>query len=514
MRTTNEQNKIVYIPENLNLYELFPKDSSRIIDKYKYLCHKINEVRMFNEDYKNPNCFVPLYSVALKNILRDYKFITDSLEQRNVIEISPYYSVNNFSKGFRFTQEYRYNRLKGDKIHDYVLNKALQKHKNNYLYNYVSYKSDTSCSIQEDSKLPIINPNGIEYEALSKNTSLLDFVGKQATEYVEKKYNKELKILQQNKESYRDSEFSNILNSLNQWYGFSMLMIGNIEERNYRILARDVKGHRFHSLITNMPSELRQFLRYKGKQLYNVDIRNSQPFLYNILLLEYYQKNSMLKSRSVDFINNKDNNKLQTREDSNTLLHYVSRFSVEMMNNERKQHKRVSKFNIPIDVLRYREETSKGTFYEYLMNITNIPEDKRKDERSKFKKTVFRELMFSKPSHYRTPEIRKLFNKSFPNVCRVIDYYKEGYDVPQMPVGYEIQPVKYYTSLPIHLQRKESHIIINTIGKELAKRDIFFVTIHDSFLCQKKDIIKIEKIIKNAFRKEYNLIPSIKKELA
>jgi hypothetical protein len=47
----------------------------------------------------------------------------------------------------------------------------------------------------------------------------------------------------------------------------------------------DEFGRRFHSNLTNLRSELRQYLRVDGKPLYQVDIKNSQP-LFAVAVLE------------------------------------------------------------------------------------------------------------------------------------------------------------------------------------------------------------------------------------
>ncbi len=55
------------------------------------------------------------------------------------------------------------------------------------------------------------------------------------------------------------------------------------------------KAKRFHSILTNLASDLRQFLRYNNSILINLDICNSQPFLLGLATLDY-----LLRASSVD----------------------------------------------------------------------------------------------------------------------------------------------------------------------------------------------------------------------
>lgn len=72
--------------------------------------------------------------------------------------------------------------------------------------------------------------------------------------------------------------------------------IQDVERYNYHLAAAvmiengtifykmDQTSGRFHSNITNLPEELRQFLKVKNESLVNVDVKNSQPYLSTIIL--------------------------------------------------------------------------------------------------------------------------------------------------------------------------------------------------------------------------------------
>ena len=63
------------------------------------------------------------------------------------------------------------------------------------------------------------------------------------------------------------------------------MAIDRIKEHDYH-LSTDSTVNRFYSTITLMPSDFRNFLRYDGKELVCLDIRNSQAFFSLNLLKE------------------------------------------------------------------------------------------------------------------------------------------------------------------------------------------------------------------------------------
>lgn len=71
----------------------------------------------------------------------------------------------------------------------------------------------------------------------------------------------------------------------------SVEMINN-KDINYKV---DEYG-RVHSNLTNLWSGLRRHLRVRGERLVNLDIRNSQPLLFGIILKNYYRNQNGLIS--------------------------------------------------------------------------------------------------------------------------------------------------------------------------------------------------------------------------
>ena len=57
-------------------------------------------------------------------------------------------------------------------------------------------------------------------------------------------------------------------------------------------LSVDDNVKRFHSILTNIKSELRQYITYDGKKLCAVDVKNSQPFISTVLFRPGFYENS------------------------------------------------------------------------------------------------------------------------------------------------------------------------------------------------------------------------------
>src|SRR5262249_49452664 len=93
---------------------------------------------------------------------------------------------------------------------------------------------------------------------------------------------------------------------------------------------------RVHTNLTNLKSRMRPFLSYRGMPLVNLDIRNSQPLIFSILLRRRYAG------------------------------------------------------RMPPDVQRYVELVQQGRFYEHLMDAGGIAAERR----SRFKRQFFGHVFF------------------------------------------------------------------------------------------------------------------------
>jgi len=223
--------------------------------------------------------------------------------------------------------------------------------------------------------------------------------------------------------------------------------IDKIANKEFYYSVDDNVG-RFHSNLTNLKKEIRNYITYDGQKLVNVDIKNSQP-LFSLLLFkkEFYTEKSQLISindipTSISLLSN---NKQSLSSITIMLVKTLDRLD-----------------NKDINV--YSELVNSGAFYEkvselmYPTTIFNKPS---------LKLMVFR-MFFSKNTSMRLPraKFKRDFKARFPQTYEI----------------FRIIKVKNHTALAHILQRIESLILIQNVVVRISKErpELPIFTIHDS----------------------------------
>lgn len=201
----------------------------------------------------------------------------------------------------------------------------------------------------------------------------------------------------------------------------------------------DSTAGRFHSNVTNCAKGLRQFLRINGEPLVDIDIKNSQPFLSILLLLNPAKVSGMTKNTTFAML-------LQT---------------LKVPQNK--------------DVSKYISLVVNGQFYEYLM--TEFSKEGLQLTRSETKVQVLR-ILFARnrmPKDETNRKARQIFIDRFPTVHRVFSKIR-GHEK-----GDQFTSFKRFAIL---LQRIESHLMLQVILKRIYKElpGTIAVTIHDSIM--------------------------------
>lgn len=405
-----------YVPSNLDFENLFP-DCRKQRDKYIYFLHKIFEERIFDKRY-NKDSFIHLQSQILREIIgwRLFYVIRNNLLSRKVIEMDHSYLKNEYSKSYRLTDPYREVNHRKIKIEDEMILLRINKHKLKSINNI---------------------PEGLQFEFLFNNLNRISINQTEAIKFINENYSGDLDI-----------------------YNAYRLSIEYINEKTFFFKVDHTAG-RVHTNITNLSKDLRCFLHNEGKPLINIDICNSQPFLFNILIQDF------LKAKQPNTSFSFNNNTLYNN------LPYVVQFP---------------------DVTMYESLTSEGKFYEFLMKKAGI----KSENRQEFKKSFFGKIFFCNTQDHYTYKEAKLFRKLFPTVYSIITHYKK----------------EDYRKLAINLQRAEADLMINKVCKRISieRPEIFITTIHDSILTTEENKSYICKVILSEFERNFNLKPSIKIE--
>lgn len=310
-----------YIPENLNL------DSSIHRDKYYFIITFISFGRIFDKR-KSAESFIELSSRFLKKIINGrYKDYIKDLFDMNILETDNQYFVDGKFKAYRLKDIYRKAKLKQIQIVDEKI-----------VTNYEAYKFSKKLKNPFHSYLyDCLSQTQIDYEPAKY------FVASTVTEF-------------ENYVAYNCS-------------------IDMIHSKDWFFIVDSTAG-RVHNNITNLSKKIRPFLRYNNQQLIEVDISNSQPLLFNILIDSYLKEVSTISN----------------------FLPYVPHSDISL----------------------YKRLTEEGKIYDYLMDKLNIKED-----RDEFKIRFFSKVFYSRENDNYVPEERKMFKALFPNVAKIISKYKK-----------------------------------------------------------------------------------------
>jgi hypothetical protein len=400
-----------YIPENIDFSLILNKNDYKHIDKFAYVISRIYEERVINKTFSKYD-YVPLKFQYLAYIIgkRKISYILDKLIEYRLVERDNKYIVGQKSIGYRLTKKYFDCKFIKHEVKEVRLINKLIKRKD--------------INIKDNIKL---KPQEHLYNCLKQVN--IDY--KSALNDINRIKNKEKK----NSDRISIDKIKN-----KDWF----YVIDKISNRN-------------HSNISNLSTDIRKHLKYKNKNLYNIDIKNSQPYIFSILIKRYINK--LIKEN----------------------ISYESTLYINILEQEYKQ---------------YLELTSSGKFYEYIIeefnkngyNITN---------RKKFKKSFFGKIFFSSEKYIY--EERKLFSKIFPCISHVISYYKQT----------------DYRNLPIQLQKMESTLIIERVIGRLIEinPEIFVLTIHDSVITTEENVELVQTIIEEEFLKELGTKPGVNIEL-
>lgn len=142
------------------------------------------------------------------------------------------------------------------------------------------------------------------------------------------------------------------------------------------------------------------------------------------------------------------------------------------------------------DYSKYQAWTKKGVFYENFIKEYFNKKSKLLT-REEVKDMMFC-ILYSKNYSYKKE--KEVFKSIFPSVYEAIENEKK----------------QKHNQLAIKMQQLESEICIDIICQELDKEDINYFTIHDAWLVDKFDEIKVKDIIEREFIKKYNSNPTIK----
>jgi hypothetical protein len=281
-------------------------------------------------------------------------------------------------------------------------------------------------------------------------------------------------------------------------YCCEVLKGGNI------LYSRNGKDNRLHSTFTSLPSELRQFLKFKGSDnhLVSLDIKSSQPFhlagLINLMINKQYDKidylskliketrlrnkfNScmslMIPKTLEELINIELQRFVKIVTDQDVYEYIGSKFSEDHL-------KRITKGSNFNDMF-----YNSGTGKKHVKSFTTLRD---------YCKLAMLEYMYCsiKSKEKRYLEIRRIL----PNaVNEIIDTLKE--------IKSKLKDSK--NDFPIILQNIEAGLFLDVLCKDFSQQheNTPFITIHDSIMVDSSMKTAVHNIFINGYKDILGIVP-------
>lgn len=419
----------LYNPENIDLDKLLsenPPDFKYHKDYFVYIMSLIVSLpsKLKDFDIEKAHGFIPINKQILQKRIHEYRRYLDYLIYHGIIEEDRQYFVGQKSRGLRFTDNFQTK-----------IKRVYIEQKKTLIKSIENIRKEKGC---KDFCNNIISLPHYDLHYLQKwwNDQLrIDFI--KAKQYLEE----ELHLDMVNP----DIKFPIVR------YNSRILVVNKLHHLDYLFRLDETAG-RLHTLLTQLKTELRQFVTYGGQVLTNIDIVNSQPFLSTILL----DDEKILSKNILDKISlykpkyGKGGSDIQS-----TYSTMLVKFIQKNKNNA--------------DVKEYINYVVSGNFYEFfgekLLESGFITESQ--NLRKEAKKIMFSSL-FSPNEAIGYKNEMKIFRKLFPTVYHIFKLIKSGKG--------------NHRTLACVLQNIEADVVLNNTCKAISEicPEMPLFTIHDS----------------------------------
>jgi hypothetical protein len=223
---------------------------------------------------------------------------------------------------------------------------------------------------------------------------------------------------------------------------------------------------RFHSNLTNIKKELRNYITYDGQPLVNIDIKNSQPLLSTLLLdPSFYAPQK--KPRYINIYNIPSSFNLLINNNKHSYTDTIIMLVKVLQSVDIKQ------------VSAYTRIAKSGDFYQQLSKVMYPTREFDKGEMKKLTYTVFFSNNRAIQGMHYMP--KRQFKRKFPDVYKVFRALK----------------IKNHRALSHILQRIESEIMIQKVCQRISYEQptLPIFTIHDSIITTDGNQDYVSKVI-------------------
>jgi hypothetical protein len=444
MSTTHKK---LLIPSNLDFEQLLKdkptEDYKGVKDDYlAFICHTlINLKSSHRKDILKDNSLVRMNARILQQNVYCYRACLDYLIFAGVITTDRRYIVGHESIGYDFSITYL-----GSGFKEYEIKKA-------------QFNRTLSANAAKRRKEADGTLHDVRHLTRFFNEKYLDLDYKRASEWIEESRQLHLAALPE-KCPTTDNE-ALYAAKINDRHDLYKIGIGSLKAGVFNCSV-DPTGKRFHSALTNLKSEMRNFITYGGKELVSVDIKNSQPYFS----LALFKKSFYSCSRG--------KNALTLKNIYPELYTYLRKSSAwQILKTFADGSDGLVNKYIPIES--YKKAVLQGSFYEDFAKFIYLDTGGYINlSRTMAKEESFR-ILFGIPSFQRSRKsvAFKSFTRHYSNVAQVFDLLKSR------PVNDSNET--HYQDFAILLQRIESDAVLNLITRRFHEtfQDAPIFTIHD-----------------------------------
>ncbi|WP_460685546.1 hypothetical protein [Niabella aquatica] len=430
---------------------------------------------------------VEIYSPILQRISKDYVAYVALLEDVKVLKVNHYYmpeiGCKKYSYALLYAEKYFLHKIERKKIGKFIYDinyKGKKELKNNFenrlneLFCFLDFDVDRALAYSDQLKkkriaTPEINPTAKVW--LQTSTGKWYKGTEPSPKDVEEQHKYELWQI----DKWEDQVFDG---------------------------KRDITGYRFHSLLTRLPKDFKQFVRFGGakENLFSLDIKNSQPFFSLIVMnptfwycpdmTEDYKK---VYRRYFGELADHSQINLQTIGMENAFSAAKYTYIIKCISK------------LGADYTLYKEKILSGKLYEGMQEHyqQTLQVSLRRDEvKTSLFTTIFSSNKFMGQKDARP---KKLFSQIFPSVYKVIAAIKKGEKYFQES-SITDKPYKLFS---IMLQRIESHVVLDNIVSKLINKypNMPVYTIHDSICSTERHMPLIKQIFEETIFTTTGLTP-------
>ncbi len=435
----------LYVPESIDIDKILldnPPSFNYSRDVFVYIVHLVTSIPARKRDILDKHDgYTPINRKILQKRVHGYKKYIEYLKEQGVLIERNVYSPGNYSMGLKISDRYD-SKLKPIEITKWTLIKSIK-----YLHQTFNVEKTDELSYLKNwfnRNLEIDLNNGVVF--------------------LDELHNEEVSNPDITNERIR--------------YNCRILPLQKLHQGDYAFYVDDT-GFRLHTNFTQLMSPLRKFIKYDGKTLCAIDIKNSQLYLsIGLLDSEIFLNNSLEKLIT--------NPKLLT----------TNNYPIMVV-------KKIKEIENEPDVLKFKEYVQKGIFYEYFGAVLvengflkNLPKD---ELRKKAKEIVFSSV-YSPNSCIGYKESIKIFKALFPNVYKIFSLIKKGRG--------------NHPALAICLQRFEAKLVLDKTCKiiSIIRPNTVIYTLHDSIITTEDNVKFVKRVLKNVLKKAIGVNPPLKVE--